>query len=947
MVALATLPGMQKREIFIPSAATQVLFLEQSAHCDWDWMVPFLTYYADGYAESTPEHQAVRATLTQAARLVADNPQYVYAFCEAAYLQAFMDDPDVPTLDKLRLRHHAGERFLFSSGGLTSAENLTLHTEAFIRNYLLGRQWLWNKFGVTASNRMWIPDDFGHDAQLPVLLQAMGMTGAGFWRIPYGPGIPTNGSKCGPALPNAPSAFLPGIGLDFQWQAADGSQVQAHWLSNGYCEGNGSSGFQSESPYGGATIDNGQQGIQTIIEANTLNLIQPPPYLFAPIDCDFTQPFYNLPQVINEWNGPRFGPNPQPDLPYPTTWVVQGTFDEFMSYVAAAGTIGTVQSNPLPSSGNPTYVPHPYFAGCYGSRPLLKSLHYLTTRTLLLTESMELVLEMLARRDFNAWGSSAQEAIRLIEIAWNLLAPSTHHDYITGTAPDTVYQPEQVAMLQDALAAAEDARGHVLREIASAIDPIDRPGAHVALFNGLGFDRAGVADLANVPAVQYQSSTTDGATYFPLQYHAKGVLLFATVPSMGFQTATLSAAPSNGHMPGFVKAEQDNGVVRMWSDFVYAEIDLSGVINLMPQGHTGNVLSGPVTLAFYNDTGNIYRFANEMPCYGYESKFLDSGATFENALLELEEQGPLRARALFTGSVKIDRDSYQYTIAYELYANDKALRVTVHGAAPSYYSVMARVPFVLPAECLTYGTTAHWDTRAPRSFFLWDPAWDANFEKMTFEPTHELVVGRLNGDGYQVGGIYHYATPGWAIDSSGALLGCILRNTPGGGNGAQGTDNDPHTVSFAIRPGSMGLPEYAAWGENIALSEALDLHNPLVAVELPETSRKALGSTMSILHTKDERVLVTAAKAGTVSPDSMIVRVSKPPNYGLDSAVVNFDPNIAAGYRDGNFIAARSATALETAASQNDVTSTTATSVTVDLPYALATLALGPAPPER
>lgn len=39
-------------------------------------------------------------------------------------------------------------------------------------------------FGVQPSRLLWVPDDFGHDAQLPSLAQAMGFAGVGFWRIP-------------------------------------------------------------------------------------------------------------------------------------------------------------------------------------------------------------------------------------------------------------------------------------------------------------------------------------------------------------------------------------------------------------------------------------------------------------------------------------------------------------------------------------------------------------------------------------------------------------------------------------------------------------------------------------------------------------------------------------------------------------------------------------------
>jgi len=165
-----------RQSLGIRDDVQQVLIVEQSAHCDWDWICTFEEYYCqDGNISG---HQPVRTTLQQALGLVSSS--YTYVYCEVGYLRRFMEDPKVSEADKTALKNAAGTTFLFSSGGITSAENLTLHTETFIRNYLLGRQWLTQTFGVPASKQMWIPDDFGHDAQLPALLQAMGFTGAGF-----------------------------------------------------------------------------------------------------------------------------------------------------------------------------------------------------------------------------------------------------------------------------------------------------------------------------------------------------------------------------------------------------------------------------------------------------------------------------------------------------------------------------------------------------------------------------------------------------------------------------------------------------------------------------------------------------------------------------------------------------------------------------------------------
>src|SRR4051812_15566640 len=137
-----------RRALGIPDDAQQVLILEQSAHCDWDWVATFDTYYKHGGGG----HQAVCTTLQQALGCIAAG-SFTYTFCEAPPPKTFMNNKDATASDKAALLAAAGSTFLFASGGITSAENLTLHTESFIRNYLLGRQWLTQTFNASASNQ--------------------------------------------------------------------------------------------------------------------------------------------------------------------------------------------------------------------------------------------------------------------------------------------------------------------------------------------------------------------------------------------------------------------------------------------------------------------------------------------------------------------------------------------------------------------------------------------------------------------------------------------------------------------------------------------------------------------------------------------------------------------------------------------------------------------------
>jgi hypothetical protein len=165
--------------------STPILVLEQSAHCDWDWVATHPDYYLHGFQGQSGADPSVIDILSDAfvqlnaaASGTAGADSYTYTFCEVGYLQDFLASIDqqsggtvpLPTRRQWQDAVTVGQ-FCFSSGGITSADNLLSHPEAFIRNYLIGRLWVADTFGDAASLQMWIPDDFGHDAQLPCCLR--------------------------------------------------------------------------------------------------------------------------------------------------------------------------------------------------------------------------------------------------------------------------------------------------------------------------------------------------------------------------------------------------------------------------------------------------------------------------------------------------------------------------------------------------------------------------------------------------------------------------------------------------------------------------------------------------------------------------------------------------------------------------------------------------------
>ncbi|HEX6094758.1 MAG TPA: hypothetical protein VF432_00435 [Thermoanaerobaculia bacterium] len=915
----------------MPNVLPTNLIMEQSAHCDWDWLITNEQYYDTGF---TPwGFPSVRQILQDAVADVQDNlgrnPPYVYAFCEMAYLRRFVEEDSsrIATLQALQ------GNFTVSSGGFTSAENLIGHGETFIRNYLLGRYWLQKTIGLPVSNRMWIPDDFGHDAQLPIVLVAMGMTGVGFWRIP---GTNVTFPIAGP---DAAVTLLNEQGRDFVWRAADGSSVQAHWLGmQGY--GAGNDDMKDASPVAQAISEN--QGLPT-------------PWIFVPIDNDFSAPFpnpddpTNVLTVIGDWNRD----NPQ------GVQAQLSTFDGFLTQVAGSGfSLATLDSNPM--DGSVPYMPNPFWSGCYVTRVALKQLHYAATRTLLFAEGMELLVEYLASKD-SSWSGTAQSLREAIATAWDTLVPSTHHDYITGTSAQIVYEQEQLSgpwSVTAAASQAQDAQTALLSALAGALPLAPGAAFTAGCFNNLGFVRSNALVTTAAPpgGETVLSATVDGTTYLPVQYSPDGteLMLLATVPPLGYTTAQLSTTQPPSPAPALGIADNGDGTFTMWNDFVRVTISAYGITDLrdLPIDPGVNVINGMGNqLVWYEDDGDLYRFGNEM----WDNKNIPdpkfAPATppdYQDLRIAKTQDGPLLKQVTATFSVQDPNDPQNlqsFTMTYTLVAGENILRMTTTGAAPSGqttdkqgYTVMTAFPFNSEAAYLTYGTPYHWDTRAPRNFFTnWPPP---SAQAITFEPTHEFLVAQ-DAARDDLFAIYHSNSVAWGIAPGGVLIGCLLRNTTGHGGAASGYDEAQHTLAYAIRlPGGTLQSPAAGCTAGAPLGEALAYNNPVPGVIAPATTTAQLPALMSIASTTNPTGVITAAKVATADPSQWVLRVYQPTNSPLDMAI-QLDPNIAPLFQSGGILNVAAVNAMEAPIDGGELDiSPGPDSFTFTAPRALATFSL-------
>ena len=815
-----------RNELGIPPEASRVVIISQSSHLDWDWRHTFEEYFAgplvDPLLVALPG--TVDTILSDAVGLMTQfhgtGASYYYSVAEMGYLARFVEaHPEL--VEPLRA---VGQNLRIVGGGVTSPDNLLPPGEAFIRDYLVGKQWVDATLGLPIR-AAWLPDDFGHDAQLPIVLQAMGLGSVGFGRVP---GVDSTAAFAGllPPVSGSIADTLMHDGLDFRWRAADGSEILAHWMPGGYCQGDFALG-----PVPGRPSTAALERLVTIDGAAA-----PTPYLFIPIGCDFSRPRPDLLDIVAAWNAQAYART--------GVWAVAATFDHYSQLLNAHRAALPVRQ----------FDPTPYWTGFYATRPLLKGMHLRATQALLAAETFGAIADATGRANPDAWRARVSARTAAILAGWTTLVPGNHHDFITGTALDPVYENEQLPRLTTALAQGEAARASALADIAAAIKPrpSDAAGTVVA-FNQLGFARR---ELVEVPG----PAAPRGGD----QASAEGGRLFlARLPSLGYSTedrartapvaagrASLDVTPDgttavleNADLRATLRQDAGWGIVSL--------VDKRSRRELIPPGAVGNAFVP------YADDGGLYRFGNEMPRCSLDAR----PGTVAGGAGTVLESGPLRARFVADTTV----DGRPFRKEYQLVAGEPFLRMISMGSAAPGTSVMVHFPVTGPIDRLLHGTPYHWDRKQPE-----------RAGHLTFEATHDFVVPQFHGKARLA--IFHAGVPAWAVRSEGVVIGALWRNAQQERcdfYGAMGTDEHTVSVSYAVRiPTGIRSPRSAA-----QLREALAFETPALAtIGRPAGS---LPRTFSLASVTPQEAMITAAKEGTEDPDTLVLRVYQPTNAPL------------------------------------------------------------------
>ena len=823
--------------------ATSRIVLEQFSHLDWDWLNSFPTnvdgrgpVYDKTYFKDYK--QPANTIFTQAHELLTKQPEYRYAVCEIGFLEAFgKARPDL-----LKAMIDTG-RLIIIGGGITSPDNLLPNGECFFRNYVVGLHWM-RSASLPWTRCVWLPDDFGHDSQLPATLAAMDALAVGFARCPLAPAYQGALQTKDQPKPQAGVDLLrrpdQGGGCDFWWTASDGSRVFAHWMPYAYSQG---SALYTEQP-----------DIKPLFDKN--RECSPTTYVHIPVSDDFQVPLGGSAEgkvtnlmldTIKAWN-----------QAHPEALAMLSTFDRYVQWV-----LDYLRENPgtpfytRSFHGDPsnpdrtTFRSNPYWMGHYASRMNIKSGHQQATRMMLAAETLDAILTVLGR--------PLSGATQQLLDGWALLVPSTHHDYINGTATDLVVANEQMPLLEKVKGAASSLMTPQLDALAGAVSP---SAPSLMVYNPLGVAlKRGIVSITPSQAQALQQSLPPNQT----QKAADGnVLVYVDAPSAGYKT--FASAGDFPKPPAAPTVAEGSGTIKLANGLVSAMISQNAgwsLTNVTDLTTGTQVVSSGNTLSFYYDSGNIYEF-------GYEcdsNYFSELKPTIAAGPATITESGPLRVTVSATINVTVPirqrNVTLPFTLQYSLSAGSPYLEMALIGKAPRQTSVFANFDFGRTITRLFHGTPMHFDSKTPATFGT--QAFNA-----VMEPTHDFVLPLASQT--LLGGIYHQAVPGWAMSGS-KLIGAVLRDTPGNGcdnRGAAGSDDVQHTITYALRIPS-GLT-----GAGAALQESRAYSTPLwAAVARPGSGTSPL--TLSLANVSEPAdAMLTAAKRGTFDPSSLILRVYQP-----------------------------------------------------------------------
>ena len=887
------------------------LYIGQAAHNDWDWVSTFEQFY-NGKSPFIYSYNVQDCfdvvfksfqLLTEASTNITTMPGaitkdgFIYNICEIAFLRSYFADNQVLFT---KIEESVTNNLHIVGGGITSPSSILAYGEAAIRNYLLGNNWMRKNlsgYRDTDSNKkvlktIWLPDSFGIDPNIPVLIQALGLTGFGNSRFGGNPKaydalgatyVSDANSKISPspftkskatyvAEKASPiSELLTTNGPTFRMIASDQSETIAHFMFSGY---NALSTGKTHKDNAGMTftdykIDNiyfgrlrdatpkvdesAYSGVNALQAAWDAQFNADPTkgtQQYMHVSDDMMWPCVVMEDFINTFNTQNEG----------KVKAVQGSFDEFIEAVST-------EKEKLHALQN--FQTTPYMDGYYSSCPDLKAGHLAATHTLVAAEAFVVLLST------HIDPKTVDGYLKNIHQAWQNLVPSTHHAYVTGLSTREVYTNEQRPYLfypdtekhtfgdklvtvpggKGALPLGKEVLETVMTTIASLLTPNTTTASkNVAVFNPVGLSQERLVEVDIATSSTFLStdfmSTRGNSVQLVHTKNEKGeasskALFFANPSSFGYQSVQLSAkdaTPIANPMTVDFAADGTSATINN-GDLVVVLGKNQKDIAITSMKYQGKevVKDAGNTLHFYEDSGSSFQFGYEK---GGTNSFhtTNTGLQFKNAVIQAKTAilGPLKVEIETTSVYTYKNQDFTYSRIYTFIAEESFVRMKTKGKAPDNYSVFVDFPLHTDQakgyDQMVYGTPNHWTQQPTQPD--WKPYgdWDGPYMKGSWHFAMGIDAAKNTS-----AAIYHKGVPGWGFYNNNTnIVGCLFRAVPVANNlwpwkpmpdgGADLTivDQEAHTLEYAFRVPGVQLPDQI--GSAHPMFEAMAYQNDLIGI---------------------------------------------------------------------------------------------------------------------
>jgi alpha-mannosidase len=488
------------------------------------------------------------------------------------------------------------------------ADEFLVSPEALIRNLLLGHRMGKDYGGVMSIG--YVPDGFGHIAQLPQIFRGFGIDNAFFWR-----GMGPEGEQ---------------LGTEFEWRAPDGSCVTTilmpwgyHNVSNlGYAIHWGdTSQMQFDLELALDKIERAVEKVKPM--ANTDALL-----LMNGIDHADAEP--RIPSIIEQAN-----------QVLSDTTVVQGTLADHLARVRASG----AQLKAFEGEfrwGRYAEI----LQGVYSTRMHLKQANH-AGETLL-----EKYVEPLTALAWLSGADVQQGTPDLVWLAWRWLLLNHPHDDIYGSGIDEVHHEMDFRFSQSRQIGEALVRDS-LRQLARQVDYTAQEGTPVIIYNPLGWARERIAEAEidfefdDPTAHDFQLVNTAGEiiphqvlsseemfwmeVLKPNRKRRVRVLFPVQAPAFGYTTVYAQAA-SGGTKPLPELSASERGAENRYLSFTIAD---DGSLSVTDKA-TGHTYVGLHRFYDVEDAGDEYTYC---PAENSQTVSTEGGS----AVVTQVENGPCRA----------------------------------------------------------------------------------------------------------------------------------------------------------------------------------------------------------------------------------------------------------------------------------------------------------------